>query len=86
MPQLREGNQTHPYDWAVVSCSRKLKYDINSLIGRPSTSLIDLVRKEERPEELCWGCELPEQQVFCLKRIPDEFKEEAGGVGVGAVD
>ena len=31
MPQLREGNQTHPYDWAVVSCSWKYKYDINSL-------------------------------------------------------
>ena len=31
MPQLREGNQTHPQDWAVVSCSRKYKYDINSL-------------------------------------------------------
>ena len=31
MPQLCKGNQAHPYNWAVVSCSWKYKFDINSL-------------------------------------------------------
>ena len=31
MPQLCVGNQAHPYDWDVASCSRKYKYEINSL-------------------------------------------------------
>ena len=31
MPQLCVGNQAHPHDWDVASCSRKYKYDINSL-------------------------------------------------------
>ena len=32
MPQLCVGNQAHPHDWDVASCSRKYKYDINSLL------------------------------------------------------
>ena len=31
MPQLCVGNQAHPHDWDVASCSRKYKYDTNSL-------------------------------------------------------
>ena len=45
MPQLREGNQTRPYDWDVVSCSRKYKYDINSLILCHHPSRLKLRRK-----------------------------------------
>ena len=30
MPQLYVGNQAHPHDWDVASCSRKYKYDFNN--------------------------------------------------------
>jgi len=42
MPQLCEGNQTHPYNWAVVSCSQKYKYDINSLVMVASSKCVSV--------------------------------------------
>ena len=32
MPQLCVGNQAHPHDWDVASCSRKYKYDMFSIM------------------------------------------------------
>ena len=32
MPQLGVGNQAHPQDWDMASCSRKYRYYINSLV------------------------------------------------------
>ena len=29
MPQLCVGNQAHPHDWDVASCSQKYEYDFN---------------------------------------------------------
>ena len=64
MPQLCVGNQAHPHKWDVASCSRKYKYDIDSLfiITTPRTVLPGLVERHRRSQGLRCRLGFPERR------------------------